>query len=1279
MKSKKVFLCAASAVAALAVTAAPDWAALNEQARRESLTVVHPGVPGKTPFWNIKSKAFIHPPAFDFKAVEGAAKYRFTVTEKAGGKTHVFTADNPWAALTPVWGDIPPGYVSVKAVGIDANGRELGEAGTRETYRAAFFKGPYPSGTGDYADAAKRCYAAVYRLPCVQGWLKQDTPPEGYDLYCYPSKILSSMIQALLTFAEEAPATDAEQAVAISRKMADWLIAQSLPGDSPLAHLPPTYWGDRRGVAVRNAGQNMLLYPIHAALAYHRLFEKTNEKRYRTAFLDIAATMRRLQGEDGTWWLKVREKDGSPVRQNRIVPEGRFQEMFEKAAALTGDKGYLDCANRARAYVERTTFATWNWDGQFEDMDPMPPYHDMEKQKACDFAVWLFGEKRMGEARELLAWCEDQFVVWSDPIHNMDWKNWKMPTALEQYDYYTPIDASMADFIGAFTAAYRATGDALYLEKAKALADCVTRHQRADGTIPTYFDSRKGSDWVNCMVYTAVRLQALDDELQRRVEVGRPLRSPASDLVIAARGKAPKYDIVIPAKPTVWQRHAASELRKWTKELTGVELAICEGKGEAPCHVRLIEPEPHLALGDEGFNLRTEKSDVVVRGGRRGMLYGVNELLETYGGIGWFSPWRTVVPKTGVLKVPDSLYDTQRPAFEMRYTDFYWCGDNDWSGQNVEPKREFFVHCRQNGAFKIRLQEKYGGFADAGLFVGGAGLCHTFLRLVPPANYFKDHPEYYSEIGGVRRNGETQLCLTNPDVLEIMVSNLVVKIDADPQAKFYGVSQADWENYCTCAKCRAVDEEEGSHAGTLIRFVNAVAARVEKIRPGLTCETLAYQYTRKPPKKTRPAKNVAICFCNIECDHSLPLSAAGTATNEAFLDDFVAWSALTDNLYFWDYITNFRWSFHAFPNLNSMQQNVKFFRDHGVRWLFEEGTCMHADFFALKCWLVSKWMWNPDLPAEPLLQRFFEGYYGPAAPYARAVSDKFTLALANAPINPRRLGIFENDRPNVYTDSLLNEALALWREGERAAKDDPGALANVQSGKAGTIATILDRAAATSKNVWATRHPEKFDTFEKVSGLYAEMLDWIAKEQCLHPKTGIAFGYTNPTSTWKHASRSRRPAKGSDCAFAGPDDVLVSHPGSWGRLVDDPAATGGRAAMALPVQPRPCITLFFNNVAYDPDVDYRVRAHVRVEKVPGGKGEAFQALVNVVDGKPKLDIGPKAEDISSEGYEWYDLGTFRPAPGDIFEFGSGRFTNGGGHGAIKAVYLDRIEISRVGK
>ena len=139
----------------------------------------------------------------------------------------------------------------------------------------------------------------------------------------------------------------------------------------------------------------------------------------------------------------------------------------------------------------------------------MPPYRNLQKGVAVDAAIRLFALGRNAEACEMVDWCEDQFVVWSDPIHNMDWKNWKTPTALEQYDYYTPIDASMGDMVGAFAAAYKATGNGLYLEKSKALADNITRHQRTDGTIPTYFDSRKGSDWVNCMVYVADRLEFL--------------------------------------------------------------------------------------------------------------------------------------------------------------------------------------------------------------------------------------------------------------------------------------------------------------------------------------------------------------------------------------------------------------------------------------------------------------------------------------------------------------------------------------------------------------------------------------------------------------------------------------------------------------------------------------------------------------------------------------------------------------------------------------------------
>ncbi len=485
-----------------------DWSTLNETARQEALTEIRPGEPGKMPFWNAHAKAFIHPPSFEFREILGAERYRFTVTELTDGKRHEFDAEKPWASLKSVWNEIRPGYVLVVVDAVDARDCPCGVSGTRYFYRAARFNGPYPSSNGDYAEAAHRCFESIYRLPYVQGWLAQNVPPDGYDLYCYPSKILSSMVSALVRYSATASAEDAEKAVAISCKMADWLIAQSQPKGAPLEYLPPTYWGDRRSTAVAYRGQNMMIYPVFAGNAYFLLAEKTGEGKYREAALRIAETLRRLQNDQGTWWLKIFEKDGRPVRENLLVPGLEFFDFFETAAKVSGDAGYRMVAARAGSFVEKGTFASWNWDGQFEDIDPLPPYVDLTPARAFGFSSWLFRAGRTADAKLTLAWCEDQFVVWSDPIHHMDWKNWKMPTVLEQYEYYTPIDNSMGNMVKALIVAWKWTGEDLYREKARALADCLLRHQRSDGTIPTYFDKRGGSDWINCMVCSAESLMA---------------------------------------------------------------------------------------------------------------------------------------------------------------------------------------------------------------------------------------------------------------------------------------------------------------------------------------------------------------------------------------------------------------------------------------------------------------------------------------------------------------------------------------------------------------------------------------------------------------------------------------------------------------------------------------------------------------------------------------------------------------------------------------------------
>src|SRR5688500_11635888 len=139
-----------------------DAAALHAQAVRESLTPLRPGVPGKSPFWNEQAKQFIFAPAFDFRTVAGAKRYRFTITCADGG-TLTFQAPQPWAPLTEVWQNVPAGTTKVVAEGVDAQGKVVGSAGSRSFHRGAVFNGPYGTPVLEYGESARVALASVIR------------------------------------------------------------------------------------------------------------------------------------------------------------------------------------------------------------------------------------------------------------------------------------------------------------------------------------------------------------------------------------------------------------------------------------------------------------------------------------------------------------------------------------------------------------------------------------------------------------------------------------------------------------------------------------------------------------------------------------------------------------------------------------------------------------------------------------------------------------------------------------------------------------------------------------------------------------------------------------------------------------------------------------------------------------------------------------------------------------------------------------------------------------
>jgi hypothetical protein len=318
------------------------------------------------------------------------------------------------------------------------------------------------------------------------------------------------------------------------------------------------------------------------------------------------------------------------------------------------------------------------------------------------------------------------------------------------------------------------------------------------------------------------------------------------------------------------ERYAAEELVRYVEKMTDVRLPVTDDSSPFPARAVLLGMTRHTSalaanasktreLGEDGFRLLAVPPHLLVVGShKRGALYGVYELLEEYGGVGWFASWHEVVPKRDEFAVPARLDDTQTPIFVLRKP----------SWQDMRDNADFAVRSRMNGLSK-GLEPKHGGVALR--FVRGLGNCHTFNSLLPCSKWFKSHPEYFSEVNGARRDGRTQLCLTNPEVLRLVVSNALAHIKADRRihddpvpVNVVGVSPNDWRYYCTCEKCRAVDEEEGTQTGSLLRFVNRVAEEVEKVYPDFFVETLIYSYTRTPPRLVRPRHNVIPCLCSYE-------------------------------------------------------------------------------------------------------------------------------------------------------------------------------------------------------------------------------------------------------------------------------------------------------------------------------------------------------------------------------------------------------------------------------
>ena len=441
-------------------------------------------------------------------------------------------------------------------------------------------------------------------------------------------------------------------------------------------------------------------------------------------------------------------------------------------------------------------------------------------------------------------------------------------------------------------------------------------------------------------------------------------QATGGDLTISAMQD---WRITVSNDATASERYAAEEFQSWFNQATRLTLRLVTTQHNANSDSGQIAIGALATLDDEDIQITVKSGQVQIRGGvPRGVLYAVYQFLEELIGIRFLTADHAHIPDASALQIPCGSY-TYSPPFSFR-----------WSYYRENSENPAFAAKRKVNT--VTDAENLGGKTQQQL------INHSFHALVPYGTYGESHPEYYALVDGKRdtntHGGGPQLCVTNPEVIEIAAASAIQQLTERPEATNISVSQADTAAYCRCEVCEVLNEAEGTPMGSQLTLVNAVAERIEKVHPHVKVGTLAYWYTRKPPKTIKPRHNVQIQLCSIECCTLHAIDNPDCEQNQAFCQDTNEWGKICDDIWIWNYNTNFRSYDLPFPNLRSIEPNVRYFLHNNAKGVFMQanGNGLTGEFSDLRNYLISHLIWNPHLDAETLLNEFVNLHYEAAAP-----------------------------------------------------------------------------------------------------------------------------------------------------------------------------------------------------------------------------------------------------------------------------------------------------------
>lgn len=264
-----------------------------------------------------------------------------------------------------------------------------------------------------------------------------------------------------------------------------------------------------------------------------------------------------------------------------------------------------------------------------------------------------------------------------------------------------------------------------------------------------------------------------------------------------------------------------------------------------------------------------------------------------------------------------------------------------------------------------------------------------------------------------------QFCFSSDATINAVKSFLDAQKDND--VRWFMIAPNDNNIACTCASCKKLGNKPGQATAAISHLLNSLA----RSYPNYFFFTTAYLTTKNPPT-IQMEKNTGAFISTIDFTKFPKINQASSSVKD-FESLVRQWKEKVNEIYLWDYISNFDDYLSPYPVLYRFQHQLRFFQSIGVNGFFLNGSGYdYSPFEDIKTYVLSAMMMDPSLDTELLIRKYCNRLYPVSgqiiADYLLEIEEKSTQSKTEigiySPFRDLMQSFLDHDRFQLFCKNL---------------------------------------------------------------------------------------------------------------------------------------------------------------------------------------------------------------------------------------------------------------------